>query len=98
MKVTRFSMPSSLTEPLEVEDPRTGSDMVRLLGSCGFASMAGPARYLTTTKCPTQRVGDGLSTWLPPSYLTHLLAATLLVHTKLSLPEKFSLLLGASSS
>jgi hypothetical protein len=73
--------------------------MVRLLGSCGSAGMAGPARYSTTTKCPTQRVRDGLSTWLPTSYLTHLLAATtLLLHTKLPLPETFSLLLGASSS
>jgi hypothetical protein len=44
-------------------------------------------------------VRDGLSGWLPTSYLTHLLAiTTLLVHTKLPLPERFSLLLSASSS
>ena len=78
-------------------DRATGSDAAMLLESCGSAGMAGPARYLTTTKCPTQRVRDGLSIWLPTSYLTHLLATTLLVHAKPPLSEMFSLLLGASS-
>src|SRR5215203_5973448 len=109
MKVRQFSMPSSVSLHTsmpswpnlwrwKIPERASGSDTARLLESCGSAGMAGAARYLTTTKCPTQRVRDGLFGWLPASYLTHLLAATLLVHTKLPLPERFSLLLGASSS
>src|SRR5215211_4654982 len=67
MKVTRFSMPSSIS--LHTSMPRwpnlwrwntperaSGSDTARLLGPSGYAGIAGPARYLPTTQFPNRLV------------------------------------------